>query len=273
MATLTFVGSVKTTAAGAKTTTTAAPAVGDLIVVWAFNTGRTVAQVPTITDSQGGAYTLIFSATKSASVDAAWLFVRNTFITSTTSTTYTTTPVATDTGGGLAVYRVAGMSRLRAAAVRQTGKQDNAATGTPSITLSQALLTTNATLGLVYTTQTGTTNTAPPTGWNESSDSGYSTPSTGVETIDRNSGSTLTTVPWTAATTSAFASMLVELDTSVPTPVTPDVAALVLATFAPTVTATSNQLVTPTTLALATATFAPTVRPVPISSSRRRRHR
>jgi hypothetical protein len=43
------------------------------------------------------------------------------------------------------------------------------------------------------------------------------------------------------------------------TTVTPDVASLTTATFAPTVTATQNQLITPDTLALTATTFAPAV--------------
>lgn len=218
MATCTLVQKISTTTAGAKTTTTAAPAIGDLIVVVAYNSGRTAAQAPTITDSQSGTYTQVQSGTKNSSADSHWIFIRTTLIAATTSTTYTSTPVATDTGGGLAVYRVAGMTLTGASAARQVGKQDNASTGTPSITMPAAILTANACIGMVHTTQTGTTNTAPPTGWTESADSGYGTPSSGTEIVHINSGETLTTVPWTAATTSAFGSMIVELDTSVPPP-------------------------------------------------------
>jgi hypothetical protein len=80
--------------------------------------------------------------------------------------------------------------------------------------MGKAILTANACIGIVHTGQTGTTNTAPPTSWTELGDSGYSTPSTGMEQCHRNSGETNTTVAWTAATTSAFSSMLIELDTT-----------------------------------------------------------
>ena len=217
MAAITLAGNTMSTTAGVKTVT-ATPALNDLIVIICTNTGRTTAQTGTLTDNNSdglGTYTLIGSAAKASSADATWVYIRNALIGSATSTVFTFTPLASaDTGGGLTVYRVSGMSKVGSAASRQLGTQANASTGTPSVTMGMALLTTNPSIGMVHTGQTGTTNTAPPTGWTEDLDSGYSTPSTGRETVRRDSGSTLTTIPWTATTTSAFSAVLLELDSS-----------------------------------------------------------
>jgi hypothetical protein len=215
MAAVTQLDQVKTTAAGNKSTAAVAVALGDLIIVVAHNSGRTTAQPPTISDNNpvAGTYTQVFSATKNTSADSQWWFVRNSPIKNTTTTTFTSTQSG-DTGGGLIVFKITGMERFGPAAFRQTGKQDNAATGTPSITLGKAIMTENPCIGIVHTGQSGTTNTAPPTGWSETGDSGYGTPPTGVEQVKIDSGSTLTTVAWTAATTSGFSSTVAEFDSS-----------------------------------------------------------
>jgi hypothetical protein len=214
MAAVTRLGSSFTTTAGNKTVT-ATPAVGDLIVVVVANSGRTTAQAPTITDNNSsGTYTQVIAATKNGSADSLWVFVRTALIGSASSTIFTMTQSG-DTGGGFgSVLKVTGMTKVGAAAVRQSLQANNQSTGTPSVTLASAILTTNPAIGAVLTGQTGTTNTAPPTGWAEHDDAGYSTPSTGREVCSIDSGSTLTTVAWTAATTSAFCALVVELDSS-----------------------------------------------------------
>ena len=214
MAAVTMPGGIFNTTAGNKATTALTVAASDLIVLFCYNSGRTTAQPPTVTDDNGGAaYTQVASATKNASADSTWCFVRNTLLGSAAATIFSFTQSG-DTGGGLQVYRISGMSKTGVTAVRQFKVASNQATGTPSVTMDAAILTTNPVLGSVFTTQTGTTNTAPPTGWTEDQDAGYSTPSTGREIVHIDSGSTLTTVAWTAATTSAFCAMVVELDAS-----------------------------------------------------------
>jgi hypothetical protein len=216
VAAITARGSSWSTTAGAKTVTFT-PAVGDLVVVLCGNSGRTVAQVPTITMTvQGITFVLIASFTKATNVDSGWVYVATSFCTAASSSVVTFTPTATDTGGGLDVYTVSGMSRAGLAALRQSGKQDNAAIGTPSITLAGAILTGNPCLGWVQNATNSTTTTAPPTGWTEGYDTGYTTPAQGHESVYIASGSTLTTVAWTGASASAFGSVLVELDASVP---------------------------------------------------------
>jgi hypothetical protein len=116
----------------------------------------------------------------------------------------------------LAVLSVAGMSIAGSGVLRQTAKQDNAAAGTPSITMGGACLTGNPAIGLVFNGTNGSTTTAPPTSWTESYDQGYNVPASGIEVCWRASGNTLTTIPWTGASASAFGSVAVELDASVP---------------------------------------------------------
>lgn len=215
MAVVTSRGSIWNTNAGVKTVT-ATPAVGDLIVVIAANSGRTVTQPPTITDNNSsGTYAqLSTTATRATNVDSMWAFVRTSLIGSATSTIFTMTPTATDTGGGFIVYSLTLMARVGTDALRQGGKQDNIASGTPSVTMGSAILTANPVVGAVMTGTNGTTNSAPPTGFTEAADLGYNTPPSGFESVFRSSGETRTTVPWTAASPSAFCSMLLELDTS-----------------------------------------------------------
>jgi hypothetical protein len=214
VAAITRLGSSFTTTAGNKTVT-ATPAVGDLIVACVANSGRTTAQAPTITDdNSSGTYTQVIAATNASSADSHWVFVRDALIGSAVSTIFTMTQSG-DTGGGFgSLLAISGMTKVGSAAVRQSLQANNQGTGTPSITLGAAILTTNPAIGFVMTNQTGTTNTAPPTGWAEQDDAGYSTPSTGREVATIASGSTLTTVAWTAATTSAFSALVVELDAS-----------------------------------------------------------
>ena len=110
------------------------------------------------------------------------------------------------------------MFRAGTGAIRQCGKQDNAAAGTPSITMAGACLTGNPCFGFVMNGTNSTTTTAAPTSWTENFDNGYTVPANGAETCHRASGNTLTTIAWTGASASAFGSILVELDGSTVTP-------------------------------------------------------
>jgi hypothetical protein len=217
MAGITYSGTAWSTTAGNKTVTLT-PAVGDLLLVICSNSGRTTAQQPTVAcDVQGITFTQFTgtngSFTKNVSADSGWVFISDSLCTAASSTIVTMTQ-ASDTGGGLVVFRVSGMSRASVGAIRQCGKQDNAAAGTPSITMSNAILTGNPVFGYVMNTTNGSTTTAPPTSWTEHVDTGYATPNTGREACSRASGETLTTVAWTGASASAFGSIMVELDAS-----------------------------------------------------------
>lgn len=207
------------TNAGNKAVTGGPGNINDFVVAICANSGRTTANAPTMSDNNpdglGGSanWIQLRSQTKNASADSLWVFVRRYGITDVTSTTWTMTQ-ASDTGGGLWVGGVSGMNRFGLGGVRQSAGQDNAAAGTPSVTLGSAVLTGNCVLGAVFTTSNSTTNTAPPTSWSESVDLGYNTPTSGLEVATRNSGETNTTIAWTAATASAFCSVVVEFDTT-----------------------------------------------------------
>lgn len=218
MAVVSSLGITFTTSAGNKTVT-ATPALGDLIVVVAANTGRTTAQPPEITDNNTGGhgtYVLAISATKNTSADSLWVYVRADSIQKAVSTVFTLA-TASDSGGGLQVFKVTGMSIAALAAVRQTGKQDNQASGAPAPApaFGAVGLTANPCIGAVFNATSPATMTAPAS-WSESQDVGYSNPPTGLETAFLSSGNTLQTITWGSNSGSAFCSAVVELDTLVP---------------------------------------------------------
>lgn len=218
MAGITYTGTAWSTTAGNKTLAVT-PAVGDLLLVICSNSGRTAAQPPTVTISVQG---ITFSRhattfTTASSANSGWVFIADSLCTIASASTVTMTQ-SSDTGGGFVLWRVSGMSLAGQSAIRQVGKQDNAAIGTPSITMGAACLTGNPCFGYVMNATNGTTTTAPPTTptWTEHVDTGYATPATGREACSVASGETRTTIPWTGASATAFGSILVELDASVP---------------------------------------------------------
>lgn len=209
MAAVTLLGQLFNTNSGTQTVT-ATPAVNDLIVIVTAHTGNTSAAAPT--DDQSGTYTEITSAVKATSADTMRVFIRTALIPSAVSTVFTHAP-GTSTGGGLVVLKVTGMSKTGATAARQSAKQDNTAAATPAPTFASACLTGNAVIGAVFSS---TAAMNPPTNYTEQSDSNYLTPTTGLETVSRDSGETGTTITWGSATTTEFGSLVVELDTSAP---------------------------------------------------------
>lgn len=205
---------VVNTTAGNKAATLAGAIAADLLVVVVVLTGAVA--TPTVTDDQGGTYTEVSGGGffKNTSADKMWLFVRDSLVPATLSTVITMTSPGGDTGGGLLVYRVTSMSRTGAAAVRQKAGQSNqAAAGTPAPVLPAAALTGNSVIGAVFNA-TNVATLTPPTGWTEKHDTGYATPTTGVETATIDSGFTGTTVTWGSTSASAFASLVAELDAS-----------------------------------------------------------
>lgn len=210
--TVTDRGSVWTTTAGNKAATAFTPAVGDIIVLFCANSGRTTAQPPTVTDNNSsGTYTQVGTAmTKNTSADSGWFFIRDTPIASASSTTVTMTQSG-DSGGGYQVWTVGPMNAGGSTLVGAKGVQNNQSAGTPSITLDATPLSTSAILGAVVTGTNGSANSAPPTNFAEDADQGYNTPPNGLEAVSRASGHTSTTVAWTAATPSSFGSSAIEI--------------------------------------------------------------
>lgn len=219
MAAVTLLGTATFNTTSGTKTVTATPAVGDLIVIITAHTSNTSTTAPT-DDNNAGRYTLVGSSiVKATNADTMRFWIRNDFIRAASSTIFTHAP-GTTSGGGLAVLKVTGMSRcgITGAArlvsgVVQFGKQENQAAATPAPALPASADTNNPTIGAVFNATNPATMT-PPTNWTERNDSGYATPTTGLETVSRNSGFTGTTVTWGSASGSAFCSGIIELDTS-----------------------------------------------------------
>lgn len=212
MAAVTLLGAATFNTSSGTKTVTATPAVNDLIIIVTAHSGNSSAATPT--DNQGGTYTAINNAAKASSADRMGMFVRNSLVGSAVSTIYTHAPGASS-GGGLAVLKVTGMSRAGSNAVRQSAKQENQAAGTPAPAFGQAPLTSNPVIGAVFNGTNPATLT-PRTNFAERADAGYNTPATGLEVMSRDSGETATAQTWGGSSPSAFASLVLELDSSVP---------------------------------------------------------
>ena len=214
------------TNAGNKTVI-ATPTIGDLIVVIAPATG---VATTVVADNQtpAGAYTKIgssFTGFSTAGDLSAW--VRTALITANASTTWTATQTSS-TGGGLAVFRIAGASIAGLGAIRGAGGQSTGTGGTaPAPVLlgrvgttfsgTQAALTTNGMITAIAngTSPGGTTIRSSPA-YTRDVDAGYSVPATGLDAGHLNSGETASTITWGGNSASAFASIAIEIDASVP---------------------------------------------------------
>lgn len=216
MAAVTLLGSSFNTTSGTHTVT-ATPAVGDLIVIIAAHTGSVSQAAPTDNNSGGaGTYTQAQNALKATSADIVGIWVRDALIASATSTVFTLAP-GTTTGGGLAVLKVTGMTLSGLSAKRQSGSQANQAAATPAPVMGGVALTANPVIGAVFNATNSATMT-PRTGYTEHVDTGYATPTTGIEIMSLDSGETAQTITWGSASASAFCSVVVELDTTGITP-------------------------------------------------------
>jgi hypothetical protein len=193
------------------------PAAGDLLVVFVVSS-NTVA-TGTMTDSQGLGFTKIESAVYASSSHSVYAFISNaTAAASSMTVTFNCTGDA-GTGAAIAIARISGMSRTGSNAVKQSAKDDNGVFGTtPHAIFAASALTGNSTLGMVG----GSLNPpalTPPTNWTERAETGYNTPTTGLEYVSRNSGFTGTTITWGSTFGAAYGVLIVELDTSAaPTP-------------------------------------------------------
>jgi hypothetical protein len=180
-------------------------------------TGSTVQQPPT-DDNSSGTYTQLQNALKATSADILGIWVRNALIASAVSTIFTLAP-GTTTGGGLAVLKVTGMFRTGSAASRSTGSQANQASGTPAPVLGGNALTTNPVIAAVFnaTNPAAMTPRSSPA-YTELVDTGWATPTTGIEIMAINSGETAQTITWGSSSASAFCSVVTELDNAQDTP-------------------------------------------------------
>lgn len=190
------------------------PAVGDLLVVFCNASGNTNA-TPTCSDNNGsGTYTLITTALKNTSADTLSVFVRTALMVNTTSTTVTVA-TGSNTAGEIVIVALSGMTQVGAAAVLQSAVQANqAASTTPAPAFSSSALTANVTLGAVANSTATAATMTEPTNWTERQDVGQGSPNTGLEVVSRDSGFTGTTVTWGSASSTAFASVILEMNGS-----------------------------------------------------------
>lgn len=221
MATGTDAGGTWNTTAGNKTVT-ATPAVNDLIVVIHGMSGWASADISTITDNNSdgrGTYSRLGTATAPLSngggtACALWVSIRDALIGSASSTIFTAT-VSGDTGGGLTVLRFSGMTRVGLQAVRQRIGENNATENPPTITFGATTLTGNPVILAVM----GEDNPAaltPPTGFTEADDTGWATPTTGVEVCWDDAGNTATLFSFTGGALTDHNEIGVELNTAAP---------------------------------------------------------
>lgn len=214
-------GTVLATTTNATSYTTAAQAnttAGDLVLLFIIVTGDTTS-TPTVTESLSETSFVSVPGTpvlKASSADRIYCFISTGFLKTTSATrTFTISGlVATPTGCIIQGYRIPGMLRTGLMAIRQVASEANKVAGTPAPTFSAAVLTGNPTFGVVGNATNPAGMTAP-TSWTEDADTGYASPITGGETVSRSGGFTGTTVTWGSASASAFADIIIELDTTI----------------------------------------------------------
>lgn len=212
MAAVTLLGTATFNTTSGTKTVTATPAVGDLIVIIVAHSGSTSSVAPTDNNSSG-TYTLINSALKATSADTMRVYVRNSLITSATSTIFTHAP-GTTTGGGLTVLKITGMSKTGSAAVRGSGIQSNqAAATTPAPVLSSTPLTINPIITAVFNASNPAATTIP-SGYTDRANLGYNSPATGLRVASDDSGVTSATITWGGTSATAFGSLAIELDST-----------------------------------------------------------
>jgi len=203
-----------TTGTGPYTSGAFTPVAGDLLFVMAVVSNS--ADLATVSSSVGTTFSLplpISRAIYRTSLDTVHVFVANEYSTAVSQTITLDVTADPGTGACIAVVALQGLSRTGLAAVKQVARQQNqAAGGTPAPAFGDAVITTNATIGVIGNNSNPAAMTAPA-GWTEgAADSGYATPTTGFEYVFRASGFTGTTVTWGSTSATTFASFIVELD-------------------------------------------------------------
>lgn len=209
MATVTARAVLWNTTAGVKTTASITPANGELLVAIVGVAGTDTA--PTMSDSKGGAWTLVdvFRSYGAAVTGGLRMYCRNTACDG-TAMTVTMTP-AGDSGGGLAVLSCTDPGAFGASAVRSTGGQADQAAGTPAPVLSNTPVSVDPVVAAVMTNTNGSANGTIRTGYTEDYDLGFNTPPSGLEVQHRNSGETSATLTQGGATPSGFAAIAIEI--------------------------------------------------------------
>lgn len=227
MAAVAVLGTTVWDTTGGNRTITATPTLLDLIVIVAPATGVATSAVSDNNTDGRGTYAKISSSfTGFSTAGDLSIWIRNALIGSGTSTIFSVTQTAS-TGGGFLIYRVTGMSIVGLGAVRGAGGQSAGTLGTTPAPIllrrvgttfsgTQAGLTGNPMIGAVCNGTNSATTVTQPASWTEDFDNGYNVPATGLEACHRDSGNTASTITFGSTTATAFASMAVELDASVP---------------------------------------------------------
>jgi len=217
MAAVTHVASIWTTTAGNKTLVSAfTPALGDLIVVVAASTGVATTIVSDTNADGLGTYSQVTATTTGFSTSGNLnIWIRDALIGSATSMNITATQ-SSSTGGGFDVFRVAGMTKASTFACLQSAGNSSGTSGTtPTPVFTNTPKSANPIIAGICNGTSPATMTQRA-GYTEASDVGYSTPTTGLETMFINSGETSASIAWGGTSGSAYATSVVELDTSGP---------------------------------------------------------
>lgn len=198
------------------------PVVDDLLVVFVTKEASAAMASANLTSSiSGNTFTLIRTQAHQSSAAIFGVFVADQLIAAGEDISQTVTIASgADAGAGtiIGVLAVAGMTKVGADAVRGQGGQSNQSAGTPAPAFGQAALAQNPCLGAIYNA-TNPAGMTQPASWSEGSDAGYTTGQvSGLETAFRNSGETGTTITWGSSSASAFASLIIELDSSTGAP-------------------------------------------------------
>lgn len=219
MATITHRVTTPDTGNTPNTSGTITPATGDLLIVFVTKENSALSSPMVSADLTSSVaptgFTLIRNQGHASSAHHIGAFVANSLTVNTTNRTVTIAS-GSDAGAGtiISVYSVSGMTKTGISAIRQSAGQTNQAAGTPAPAFAVAALTDNAVIGAIYNA-TNPAGLVQPSGWTESQDTGYSTGTvSGLQTSFRNSGETGKTITWGGASASAFASIIIELDTS-----------------------------------------------------------
>ena len=217
MATITKLGELWDTNTGDHTVT-ATPAANDLIVVVHGMSGFAGSDNSTLSDNNsggGGSYSKIGGnplSTGGGTAGALWISIRNSLVTSATSTIFTETGTG-NTGGGLTVLAVSGMARTGAMAARQNKGESTQTEDPPSIAFAAATLTANPiVLGVLG--EDSPAGLTAPTDFAEHTDTGWSSPTTGIEVCSVNSGKTASSYSWSGGALADHNEVGVELDTT-----------------------------------------------------------
>ena len=224
MAAVSSLGSTFNTTAGTKSVT-ATPAVNDLIVIitGATSTGSADETTAPTDNNSSGTYSKIVVGQSGSNLGRLIGWVRTALISSAVSTIFTYNPtIGTNTGGGLQVLKVTGMSRTGLSAILQSAKQDSQTAGTtPAPVFAAAVNTANPVIGAVMNASNPaalTPRSSPA--YTERTDVGYATPTTGRETMTIDSGETATTITWGGTSATLFGDIVMELDISAPPAIT-----------------------------------------------------